>query len=76
MHTRLQVMTGFRIAKGCAQEHFGITPDLTTMGKVRGPGNTCSCAVSASCMCQGGFKNSSPISVWSSPNSAGDTQDT
>lgn len=30
-----EVMTGFRIAKGCAQEYFGITPDLTTMGKVR-----------------------------------------
>ena len=26
-----EVMTGFRIAKGCAQEHFGITPDLTTV---------------------------------------------
>ena len=24
-------MTGFRIAKGCAQEHFGILPDLTTV---------------------------------------------
>ena len=24
-------MTGFRIAKGCAQEHFGVTPDLTTV---------------------------------------------
>jgi len=31
-------MTGFRIAKGCAQEYFGITPDLTTMGKVIGGG--------------------------------------
>jgi glutamate-1-semialdehyde 2,1-aminomutase len=31
-------MTGFRIARGCAQEHFGITPDLTTMGKVIGGG--------------------------------------
>ena len=25
-----EVMTGFRIAKGCAQAHFGIMPDLTT----------------------------------------------
>lgn len=33
-----QVMTGFRIARGCAQEHFGITPDLCTMGKVIGGG--------------------------------------
>ena len=34
----LQVMTGFRIAKGCAQEHFGVTPDICTMGKVIGGG--------------------------------------
>ena len=33
-----EVMTGFRIARGCAQEHFGVTPDLTTMGKVIGGG--------------------------------------
>lgn len=33
-----EVMTGFRIARGCAQEYFGITPDLTTMGKVIGGG--------------------------------------
>ena len=31
-----EVMTGFRIAYGGAQEHFGITPDLTTLGKVIG----------------------------------------
>lgn len=33
-----EVMTGFRIAYGGAQERFGITPDLTTMGKVIGGG--------------------------------------
>ena len=33
-----EVMTGFRIAKGCAQAHFGVTPDLTTMGKIIGGG--------------------------------------
>ncbi|KAF6264382.1 glutamate-1-semialdehyde 2,1-aminomutase, chloroplastic [Scenedesmus sp. NREL 46B-D3] len=33
-----EVMTGFRIARGCAQEHFGVTPDVTTMGKVIGGG--------------------------------------
>mmetsp|Transcript_17978 Transcript_17978/g.44286 ORF Transcript_17978/g.44286 Transcript_17978/m.44286 type:complete len:466 (+) Transcript_17978:3-1400(+) len=33
-----EVMTGFRIAYGGAQEHWGITPDLTTMGKVIGGG--------------------------------------
>jgi len=33
-----EVMTGFRIAYGCAQAHFGVTPDVTTMGKVIGGG--------------------------------------
>ncbi|KAK9908274.1 hypothetical protein WJX75_005325 [Coccomyxa subellipsoidea] len=33
-----EVMTGFRIAKGCAQAHFNIMPDLTTLGKVIGGG--------------------------------------
>ena len=33
-----EVMTGFRIARGCAQERYGVTPDLTTMGKVIGGG--------------------------------------
>lgn len=33
-----EVMTGFRLSYGGAQEHFGITPDLTTMGKVIGGG--------------------------------------
>jgi glutamate-1-semialdehyde 2,1-aminomutase len=33
-----EVMTGFRVALGGAQERFGITPDLTTLGKVIGGG--------------------------------------
>jgi glutamate-1-semialdehyde 2,1-aminomutase len=33
-----EVMTGFRVAKGGAQELFGIEPDLTTLGKVIGGG--------------------------------------
>jgi glutamate-1-semialdehyde 2,1-aminomutase len=33
-----EVMTGFRISYGGAQQRFGITPDLTTMGKVIGGG--------------------------------------
>lgn len=33
-----EVMTGFRVAKGGAQELFGVKPDLTTMGKVIGGG--------------------------------------
>lgn len=33
-----EVMTGFRISYGGAQGKFGVTPDLTTMGKVIGGG--------------------------------------
>ncbi|MBN6186555.1 glutamate-1-semialdehyde 2,1-aminomutase [Aneurinibacillus sp. BA2021] len=33
-----EVMTGFRVDYHCAQGRFGITPDLTTMGKVIGGG--------------------------------------
>ncbi|UCS93592.1 glutamate-1-semialdehyde 2,1-aminomutase [Echinicola marina] len=33
-----EVMTGFRLAQGGAQEVFGVTPDLTTMGKIIGGG--------------------------------------
>ncbi|RJR70011.1 aminotransferase class III-fold pyridoxal phosphate-dependent enzyme, partial [Neisseria meningitidis] len=33
-----EVMTGFRVALGGAQSLHGITPDLTTMGKVIGGG--------------------------------------
>merc|ERR1719215_1048161 len=33
-----EVMTGFRVAYGGAQSYFGVTPDLTTMGKVIGGG--------------------------------------
>jgi glutamate-1-semialdehyde 2,1-aminomutase len=33
-----EVMTGFRVAYGGAQELYGITPDLTTLGKVIGGG--------------------------------------
>jgi len=32
------VMTGFRVAYGGAQEKYGITPDLTTFGKIIGGG--------------------------------------
>ena len=33
-----EVMTGFRVALGGAQAHYGITPDLSTFGKVIGGG--------------------------------------
>ena len=36
-----EVMTGFRLALGGAQERFGIRPDLTTLGKILGGGLPC-----------------------------------
>jgi glutamate-1-semialdehyde 2,1-aminomutase len=33
-----EVMTGFRLAPGGAQQRFGITPDLSTFGKIIGGG--------------------------------------
>jgi glutamate-1-semialdehyde 2,1-aminomutase len=33
-----EVMTGFRVAYGGAQERFGVTPDLTVLGKIIGGG--------------------------------------
>ncbi len=33
-----EVMTGFRVSRGGAQELFGVTPDLTALGKVIGGG--------------------------------------
>ena len=33
-----EVMTGFRLARGGAQERYGITPDLTCLGKIIGGG--------------------------------------
>lgn len=33
-----EVMTGFRVAYNCGQGYFGVTPDLTCLGKVIGGG--------------------------------------
>lgn len=33
-----EVITGFRLSAGGAQEYYGITPDLTTLGKIVGGG--------------------------------------
>ncbi|MBN2485686.1 MAG: glutamate-1-semialdehyde 2,1-aminomutase [Bacteroidales bacterium] len=33
-----EVITGFRMAKGGAQEYYGIIPDITTLGKIIGGG--------------------------------------
>jgi glutamate-1-semialdehyde 2,1-aminomutase len=36
-----EVITGFRIARGGAQERYAVTPDLTVLGKVMGGGFPC-----------------------------------
>ncbi len=36
-----EVMTGFRVSRGGAQQHYGVEPDLTTLGKVLGGGLPC-----------------------------------
>jgi len=33
-----EVISGFRLAKGGAQEYYGVTPDLTALGKIIGGG--------------------------------------
>jgi glutamate-1-semialdehyde 2,1-aminomutase len=33
-----EIMTGFRLARGGAQEQYGVTPDLTCLGKIIGGG--------------------------------------
>jgi glutamate-1-semialdehyde 2,1-aminomutase len=33
-----EVITGFRVARGGAQERFGVTPDITVLGKIVGGG--------------------------------------
>ncbi len=36
-----EVITGFRIGRGGAQQRYGVTPDLTVLGKVMGGGFPC-----------------------------------
>ena len=36
-----EVMTGYRVAYGGAQELYGVTPDITTLGKIIGGGLPC-----------------------------------
>jgi glutamate-1-semialdehyde 2,1-aminomutase len=36
-----EVMTGFRVSLGGAQQVYGVTPDLTTLGKIIGGGLPC-----------------------------------
>ncbi len=38
-----EVVTGFRLADGSAQGHYGVTPDLAAFGKIVGAGGPLSC---------------------------------
>ncbi len=51
-----EVMTGFRVARGGAQQYFGVRPDLTTLGKIIGGG-----------MPVGAFGGRREIMEWLSP---------
>ncbi|GHC28949.1 glutamate-1-semialdehyde 2,1-aminomutase [Aidingimonas halophila] len=51
-----EVMTGFRVALGGAQAHYGVMPDLTCLGKIVGGG-----------MPVGAFGGSREIMSWISP---------
>ncbi len=51
-----EVMTGFRVSLGGAQELYGITPDLTTLGKIVGGGLPC-----------GAFGGRADIMEWLAP---------
>ncbi|GBE55830.1 glutamate-1-semialdehyde 2,1-aminomutase [archaeon BMS3Bbin16] len=41
-----EVITGFRLGLGGAQQHFGVTPDITTLGKILGGGLPIGCIAS------------------------------
>ena len=60
-----EVMTGFRISYGGAQAKFGITPDLTTLGKVIGGGRADIMAMAAPAgpMYQPGTLSGNPLAM-------------
>lgn len=68
-----EVMTGFRVAFGGAQQRFGILPDLTTLGKVIGGGlpvgayggrrDIMSCVAPAGPIYQAGTLSGNPLAV-------------
>jgi glutamate-1-semialdehyde 2,1-aminomutase len=42
-----EVITGFRLGLGGAQQYFGVTPDITTLGKILGGGLPIGCIASS-----------------------------
>src|SRR5437667_4426391 len=68
-----EVMTGFRVAYGGAQQLYGIRPDLTTLGKVIGGGlpigayggraDIMSCVAPAGAIYQAGTLSGNPLAV-------------
>ena len=68
-----EVITGFRVAPGGAQERYGVTPDLTCLGKVLGGGlpvgafggrrDVMSCLAPAGPVYQAGTLSGNPVTV-------------
>lgn len=68
-----EVITGFRLALGGAQEYYGITPDLSTFGKIVGGGmplavyggrkDVMSCVAPVGPVYQAGTLSGNPIAV-------------
>ncbi len=68
-----EVMTGFRLAYGGAQELYGVTPDMTTLGKIVGGGmplgayggkaEIMNCVLPAGKVFQAGTLSGNPVAV-------------
>ena len=68
-----EVITGFRVARGGAQERYGVTPDLTCLGKILGGGlpvgafggrrEIMSCLAPAGPVYQAGTLSGNPVTV-------------
>lgn len=68
-----EVITGFRLALGGAQEYYGVTPDLTTFGKIVGGGmplavyggrkDVMNCVAPCGAVYQAGTLSGNPVAV-------------